>query len=808
VKASRRDLDWDQTWELFHEVIEAPGAERADRLERVVRARGCGESVRRRLEELVECFGRAGDLLDRPERLRLSLLEPGGEGDRYGPWQVVDRLGEGGVGTVYRVERTEGGFRQQAALKLLRSSRPGSLQLERFERERQILASIDHPNIARLLDGGSTEDGQPYLVLELVEGLPIDRFCTERGLRLEARCELFVKVARAVDAAHRQLVVHRDLKPANILVDGRGEPRLLDFGLARLLDEDPTATQTAARMLTPRYASPEQILGQPVTTATDVYSLGVVLYELIAGRSPYGEIAAREQPHLLARAILEEEPPRLHRVATRDRREVAGSRQLRVELDAIARAALAKSREQRYASPGHLADDLERALRGEPVQARPWTLSYGARRFVARHRLGVALAALAVAAVVGTTALLTVQSFRLRQALTRAEQSRDEAAEVGTFLTELFEVAGEGTRRPEDISAKEVLDRGAARIAERLADRPQVRARLHRTVGSVYRGLGLYAEAGAQLEAGLELLGDVFGGAGSAPEERVALLAELARVREVEGRLDETTALYRQAIEVARANPATPLLELARLWAELSEHQAKFNGIEEAEEAEQARVAARGALERASARSPEEQLVLADVYESLARVEHGRGRFEEERALLEDVTELRTAILGERHPTVAESLTRLGDVAMQAFEDERAESLYRQAIASFEASVGPNHQGLAAARNSLGHLLSDQGRYDDAAVLFRQVLESLEALGESARDSVEWSSAVQGMAVGLLRTGRPEEAERLFREVVSVRERRYGRDHTWTRVSYHYLAQSLEAQGRTEEAASLPRAGH
>ena len=411
--------------DLFADALERDGAERAGFLDRECAG---DAALRAEVDSLLAAHGPARNLFRNAPRLPSPL--PAGDparpadpaGTLFGPYRVLRLLAEGGMGEVLLAERTDAEFTKQVAIKRIRPGLGTREILERFRQERQLLADLEHPHIARLLDGGSTSDGLPYLVMEYVDGVPLDRWCDERALSLEERIRLFLRVCDAVHFAHRNLVVHRDLKPSNILVDGAGQPKLLDFGIAKVLA--PTAGAEAAdgaprtvfRALTPRYASPEQIRGERITTSTDVYSLGVLLYELLAGRSPYRSAGAGG----LERAVCEETPTRPSRAAS-EGEEPRRAHRLRGDLDTIVLRALAKDPERRYASAEDLAADLRRHLDGLPVSARPDTVAYRVTKFVQRNR---ALAAGVLAAFVLLLAALTVTVDAQRRAAAGEREAR------------------------------------------------------------------------------------------------------------------------------------------------------------------------------------------------------------------------------------------------------------------------------------------------------------------------------------------------------------------------------------------------
>ena len=448
---------------------------------------------------------------------------------RIGPYRVVRELGRGGMGVVYLAERDDGEFRREVAIKLLRNSPDAEELHRRFIAERQILASLSHPHIAQLLDGGTTEGELPYLVMEYVDGLPITTYCDRHGLDIAARLRLFVDVCRAVNSAHQNLVIHRDIKPGNILVTAAGQVKLLDFGIAKLLNPGMSGmsvphTRTAFRVMTPEYASPEQVRGEPLTTGSDVYALGVVLYELLAGRRPYQiRTGAERELHEL---VCEREPERPSTWAKRpqspDDREaptpaaIASARgaspdrlqrMLAGDLDAIVMMALRKEPRRRYGSAELVAEDIERYLGGLPVHARHPSRAYYLGKFLRRHRTAASLGAIAVLSLVASTAVAVNQSAMARRerdratvALTQARQALSESDETTSFLAGLFDanVRAPGNTTPG--TTEELIARGMGQI-EQLGNRPVVQARMLEGMGRIYQNSGRLSDAKTRVRA-------------------------------------------------------------------------------------------------------------------------------------------------------------------------------------------------------------------------------------------------------------------------------------------------------------------
>jgi serine/threonine-protein kinase len=513
---------YQQAKAIFHAALERTGAAR----EEYVRETCAEDPI---LAAEVNSLLRASDaaetdfLASGPQLARHAVADIGSLGADRG-YRVVRELARGGMGVVYLAERADGEYTLEVAIKLL--SHAALLQPEallRLKLEREILARLNHPNIARLLDGGTTADGLPYLVMEYVDGERLDVWCKRRAPPVEERLVLFLAICDAVAYAHRNLVVHRDLKPANVLVTADDAPKLLDFGIAKLLAADASAlTEEGARPMTPRYASPEQVLGKPVTTLSDVYSLGVVLYELLTDTTPYGD--AISTPLSLPQVICERDPPP----------PSAQKLALRGDLDAITMRALRKAPEARYASVEALAEDLRAYLDGRPVAARHGERWYRARRFAQRHWRALATAAAVLLLVAGFVARLNIE-------LAQTALERDKAQRVVAFFGDLFQVADPSEARGSTITVREVLERGARALDADTTLEPAVRAAMLEIIGTVNRRLGLLKQAEPLLERSVALRADL------EPAGRVHALSALAALRIDQGKFAPAQALLDEA---------------------------------------------------------------------------------------------------------------------------------------------------------------------------------------------------------------------------------------------------------------------
>ena len=639
--------------------------------------------------------------------------------ERLGPYRIVSMLGEGGMGAVYLAERDDDEFLQQVAIKVVR----GLLDPERvrqFRNERQILAWLEHANIARLLDGGTTDDGLPYLVMEYVAGVPIDRYADARRLTVADRLRLFLVVCDAVSHAHRSLIVHRDIKPTNILVTAAGVPKLLDFGIARLALEggapDRSVTRAPARMMTPDYASPEVVRGEHVTTAADVYALGVLLYELLTGRRPlrFATLSSLEiervvchvdPPRASDAAGLDSDPPGVSAATRAATRQTSAQRlrtELRGDLDAVLSTAMAKDPDRRYASVDAFAADLRSYLDGRPIAARRATWAYTARRFVARHRWPVAAAAAFVVVLSGAAIVLSIQAARLAEERDRTAHERDTAQQVVGFLTGLFEVSDPDASAGPPVSARELLDRGAERIDTELSGQPVVQARLLGTIGGVYGSLGVYDQSATLLERALDLRRSTLG---VGHVDTAASMEALAEAYRELARYDDAEALHREALAIKRRvgdSPASIAASLNDLGLTLIE-RGRYADAEPL---------LREAIETWRRLEPDASANVAVGLNNLAQTLRQQGRLDDAAAALDEAIAIRRRRFGNDHPLLAHVLGHLGQVRNAQGDLARAEPLLREALAIRRKAYGDDHPDTATSFNNLASLLHDAGDLD------------------------------------------------------------------------------------------------
>jgi serine/threonine protein kinase/Tfp pilus assembly protein PilF len=795
---------WREVDRLFAAALETPPSDRHAWLERA--ADGDAELLREVEGLLAADESGTTAFLERPADDLASLGvviagedDDGMAGERLGPYRLEVRIGRGGMGAVYLAARDDGQYASRVAVKILRRDLGAEVR-QRFLAERQILARLEHSNIARLYDGGTTPDGRPYLVMEHVEGLPLDADCDRRRLSLDARLELFGRICLAVHHAHQNLLVHRDLKPGNILVTPAGEPKLLDFGIAKELappdpDTDALETRTGMRVMTPAYASPEQVRGDAVTTASDVYALGVLLYELLAGVGPYRVGTA--SVHDLERAICDQEPDRPSSavLAATASAEVAMRRgaslrelrrQLRGDLDTIVLKALRKDPSRRYGSAAELAQDLERHRRRQLVSARPDSFAYRTATFVRRHQLGVAAAGLALAVLAGLLVRLEVQRRS-------AARDRDKARQALALLVGVIENADPYKTGGRRLTARDVLDQGARRVSRELAAAPEVQAELMDAIGRAYLGIGSPEQSAPLLARAFELRRTQ----GAEPLELAASVSSLAQLREQQGRYAEAARFYRQVLVRQQEVLGEPSREVALTLDRLGNTYAALDRFGEAEGLHRRALAAWHRLETPAGEGTAGTLVL------LAQLAKERGRLDEAEALYAKAVAIERRALDPRDPELASTLSLQALVHIDHRGDlEGGEKLLLEALSIQRQALEPGHPALMDTMNRLAVAYYTQGKMARAEALYREVLAQYRVrLGAHPR----LATVLHNLGSAVQARGAVDEAILLHGEGLAMRRQVLGARHHEVAASEMFLARAHFAAGHLREAEALFR---
>ncbi|MBV9301453.1 MAG: serine/threonine protein kinase [Acidobacteriaceae bacterium] len=677
-------------------------------------------------------------------------------GRRIGPYVLLRVLGEGGMGRVFMAARADEQYQQFVAIKLMHAGVwQSETMLQRFQRERQILANLNHPNIARLLDGGMTSDGSPYLVMEYVDGTPIDEYCREKCPSIEAKLELFRQVCSAVEYAHKNLVVHRDIKPANVLVTEEGTPKLLDFGIAKLLDPDSdwqmvSTTRPTERLMTPEYASPEQLSGESITTATDVYGLGVLLYELLAGEHPFAEQTGN--PVEMARQICEVDPRPPSAVVLRspDRRH-SEARELKGDLDHIVLMTMRKEPERRYSSAADLGADLSSYLNGYPVIACDNGWVYRARKFVSRHKLAAITAMLLALSLAGFSAAMAILTQRANEERVRAEKERLSAEREATFLTDMFQAATPAEARGRTVTARELLDRGASRVDKELAGEPVIRASLLYAIAHAYKLLGVYDRAQKLAERSFKLRAQSLGFQNPFTADSLLLLATATRLRGEYGRAEP---LFRQALSIRQMKFGSDSTVVADSLTDLGECLYLEGKDTEAE----------SKLRQALGIYSRHSTNLGSVARNyLALVLEKKGEYMEATQLLNEAVEIVKHIEGSDSPDYTIDLHNLAGALQRLGNLFTAETKLRESLTTERRVLGNTHPDLGYPLNLLGGVLLDEGDWRNAEPVLRESFALWSKQGQTHMAVIlsSWARVLQA-------EGKYNEAGQYFERALAV----------------------------------------
>lgn len=801
-------LDMQRMEELLEDTLARPAGERDSFMDRVC---GADTELRRELGELVSLHdpaaayfdGLVGALLGAAPLELESAARPTVQ---VGPYRALEAVGHGGMGVVYRAERVDGAFDREVALKLLHRDMDTPNLRARFVAERQLLARLTHPNIAQLLDGGVTEEGRPYFVMELVEGQPITHYCASHNLAIEQVLRLFLAVIQAVSYLHRNLVVHRDLKPSNILVDRQGNVKLLDFGIAKLLVGEPGGaepTLTGERLLTPEYAAPEQLAGAPVTTATDVYALGAVLYELLTRQRPHEGV--RAGPHAASHDV----PPtpssalRAGRKA-RPQPGVKGPVQQRPgaadlpwrridrDLDTICLAALRPEPEVRYSSAEQLGQDIERYLEGLPIRARASTLGYRLRKLTRRHWRGVsAAAALLVLAIAGFVHERQLRN-QAEQARAAAQTEAAKAGAVSSFLAELLSSADPVKAQGREVSVADVLAQASARIGgdATLRAQPAVEAAVRITIGNTYLSLGKHEEAREHLERAVELRG----GLEANDPEALAAIASLGDAYTRLGLHDRAEPVLRRVLEarvqtLGEDHPAT--LAAMNQLGDLLWAAGKRDELERLD---------RTTLEIRRRVLGEDHPDTIKSLNAVAGTLFARGAYAEAAALYEQALSIARRVLGETHPHTLSLGSNLAAAYLELGRYPQAEALLRTVVAGKTRVFGEQHPETAVSVHNLGVTLAQQGRYAEAA---EQLLRAIEVRGRLPGASRDHSFSRSYLADVYRDWNRLAQAEALYVDTLREQRSRFGRDDPEALKTASGLAELRVRQGKLAAAEAL-----
>jgi serine/threonine-protein kinase len=748
---------------LFERIADAEQEARRSLLEEIGRD---DPELRARIERLLALDASERDLAGDVSGWRERLGETDAPPERLGAWRIVREIGAGGMGRVFLAERCDGEYEQTVALKVVRGEFASDAALARFLAERRILARLDHPNIAALVDGGVDARGRPWFAMRYVDGLPLPEYCTTRAPDLDARLGLVVALAEAAAYAHRQLVVHCDLKPSNVLVDANGEVHVLDFGIARLIDAPrdgrAQATETQLRALTPGYAAPEQLAGKPPGIATDVYAIGAMLYEVLTGKRPYA--GSDETPSEVAVAQSRGEPASPSRIA--DSNGSVPARRLRGDLDAIVATALRHDVAQRYPDAAALADDLRAFLSGRPLRAQRTSALHRARKFAARHRTATALAAAAVLALIATAGFALRQSAVARREAAEATAARD-------FLVGIFRSAdpreGKG-----GIDTRTLIDRGSAGLEAALATQPDLAAGFAEVLGNVYLKLAAYDDAEKMLDRALALTRQRYGddAARNAP-----ILRALATTRTERNQLDDAGKALAEARAIDAKHPsATPssAIDDDAVEADLDQRAGALD---------KAGTLLDRAVATARTMRPAEPSRFAALLNQRANVAAARGALDDAERDTREALAIFRRQNGEDSLDAAENLVDLGVLSMRRGDAAGAEPIFREGLAAYRRLLPGEHPLIADAMTDLARALDREGKSDEAEPLYLDALAMQRRLYGDAHGDV--ATTLNNLAVLYVGRGDYSKARAMMQEVVAV----------WTKISGSTHPLALASRG-------------
>lgn len=767
---------------LFHEAVELGAEERAAYLDRE-----CADDAALRAElEALLAQDAAADEATIAARVvpvaeaMASNATHGVSGQRIGSYRLIREIGSGGMGSVFLAERDDREFQHRVAIKLVRGF-PTAPVLERFRRERELLATLRHTNIARLFDGGTTEAGQPYLVMEYIDGIPLDVWCREHQPTLHQRLKLFQSLCSAVQHAHQQLIVHRDLKPANVLVRADGEPALLDFGIGKLVaDSESEAEATLFRALTPAYASPEQLRGAVATTLSDIYGLGLILFELLAGQ------ALRKQGGDTTRLMASQVAAEGEAWLREDARTVRG------DLDNIVRKALREEPERRYPTAAALSADIDAWFDGRPVSAAPDAWRYRLGKFVRRHPIALGATAATIIVLILLSARLAAERDRALAAQEQARLEAEGANQSASFLVDLFKTAAPESTRGEELTVRTLIDQARDELEHRQFSRPEIKARLETALGEIYHSLGLSPSSIGLLEQAVERLR----AHGGAADGRVLAraLTQLARAYTLAGRDQEALAIAREGLALNRQLQPIGHPEIG--------HSLQTLGVTEQEMGldDDARAHFEEAERLFGDAGPDYRDNHAATLHNLGWAASRRGDLDEAHRILTRTLAIKHEVNGELHPSTFYTLSVLAQVEAAQGNFEAAIAHLRTLLAGEKQVLGEPNQWVAGTYNELGSTLQDAGRYVEAESNYRASIAQFEALGDGA--AADRAISINNLATLLEDRERFDEAEARYRTALAMREAGGAQPRAIAR-GQHNLARLLLKNGRADEAETL-----
>ena len=752
----------------------------------------------------------SGDQSSRDRRATKTILPLSVSSEIIGNYRILQNLGVGGMGEVYEAEQIKP-IKRRVALKIIKWGMDTKQVVARFESERQALALMNHPNIAKVFEAGATEQGRPYFAMEYVKGISINEYCDKHKLSTSERLELFIQACEGIQHAHQKGIIHRDIKVSNVLVtiqDDKPIPKIIDFGVAKAtaqrLTERTVFTEIGQLIGTPEYMSPEQaeMTGLDIDTRTDVYSLGVLLYELLVGVLPFESDELRSGGFdEIRRKIREEEPPKpstrlttpgfdtKHAIRSRRTDLPSLTRQLKGELDWITMKAMAKDRTQRYASVSELAADIERYLRHEPVVAGPPSAVYRVRKYVRRHRTAVAAAALVVVAMVIGIMGTSIGLVKATKAEKKTREEAETAQQVSDFLVELFRISDPSEAKGNAITAREILDRGAERIETELSEQPLIQARLMDTMGMVYRNLGLYDAASSLLEQALNKRRLALGKDDLVVSKSLHSLATLVYAK---GDFSQAEKLFREALEIKRKFLGDENIEVAEVLNDLAMTLKALGNLEDSEPLYRESLAIR------RKELGNEHAHVAQSLNNLGMFLYRKGDNDEAEELFREALEMNQRLLGIEHPEVSTNMNNLALVLRSKGSFEEAEKMFRQVLEMDRKFLGENHPYIAITLNNLGGLQVNKGAYEEAEQSFREAITVFKKTFPESHWQIANANSLLGGCLSKL--GRYSEAEKLLVESYSIINTQFGASHRRTSAALKRVIELYDSWGKSDKA--------
>ncbi|TDR23595.1 serine/threonine-protein kinase [Marinicella litoralis] len=786
------DEHWDLLWRSFEQIIQSPKEQQTKRIEQIKQQH---PQLFPELENLIQSHQTDSSVLDREASdpdFQMAFKPP----KSIGGFEILEPLGSGGLGDVYKARKQEDGFSRTVAIKFAPAGKYSPMVLDSFNNELKILLSLNHPHIERLFEGGVSSDNIPYLVVEFIDGEHIDSYCDRKQLNVKQRIKLFLQVCQAVAVMHQSLIIHRDIKASNIMVDQNGVTKLLDFGLAKLTDskqsEELNESTVSGFMMTLAYASPEQIRGQNITTASDVYSLGMLLYYLLTGRLPYSVeghdlVAISQQitgkiPPLASQNIKTDAPINASQTALQ--------KKLKGELDAILAKAISKNPQRRYVSAQQLADDLARHLSHEPVLAKPDTVIYRMRKFIQRHPVGVVMTTLVMLSLMLLSAMLFQRSQELQSALVATEAEKQRVTHVTEFLIDVFKVSDPIQNQSDIVDVKDLLDYSSQQLANQFNQEPATKAKLYQTLGSVYLNMSDIDSAERLLHQSTQFELDL------PPSEQLTATLIQAELLQKKGQLKAALQLLTQ-YEKNHADFKLPVVADLKMSLNKGQLLYQLGALDLASET--LRVASEKLLQHSNSNEKiKGEQLQADIHQLLGNVYWKKGDLKQVEIHYQRSFDSNSSRLGPQHHATLKSLSALGVLAYTQGHYELARSRFEQVLNSRIEHLGSKHFLTADAHNRLGATEYELGQLTAAEIHYNQALDGLAASG--LRESIKFTRVLNNLGLIKRQQTQYQAAEQLFLQALEIQAQLLGQDNPDLAAMQNNLGLTAYDQGNFQQA--------